>query len=62
LEIYKEIKNDILGTFYVGGRTLYSEKQTVPVNRGLLEIENPRPRRGKLWHGRPPVKIIEKYD
>jgi hypothetical protein len=36
LEIYKEIKNDILGTFYVGGRTLCSEQQTLPVNRGLF--------------------------
>jgi hypothetical protein len=36
LEIYKEIKNDILGTFYVGGRTLYSEHPTIPAHRGLF--------------------------
>jgi hypothetical protein len=52
--MYQNIKMDMLGTFYVGGRTIDG--------RGTEEWKQnyeQEKRKGRVWHGRPPVKIIE---
>lgn len=53
----------MLSTFYVGGQTdIYKQNRTR--SRKLNKMSNyhleglEREKKGKLWHGRPPVKII----
>ena len=62
MELYANTKKDMLTTFYVGGGR--SSKEESPSKRGTLCLYSPplepivKQKRGRLWHGRPPVKII----
>jgi hypothetical protein len=55
----------MLESFYIGGKTLNHHQDKIAQfdkEEEYIVEELPRAKRGKLWHGRPPVKIIEKYD
>lgn len=54
----------MLNTFYVGGGISTPRKGYQPEKIRYSEcmpFDN-KAKRGRVWHGRPPVKIIEKYD
>jgi hypothetical protein len=62
LRMYQDVKQQMIGTFYVGTRNSPAKGnlKTLPVRNSEYESHDARTKRGKLWHGRPPVKIIER--
>jgi hypothetical protein len=54
----------MLGTFYVGGKKFLNypiEENSTLFQTHWTENENSKNKKGRLWHGRPPVKIVERY-
>ena len=62
LKNYQDVKKSMLGSFYVGakGPDLAETKHYSPIRYSECSNYEFKGRRGKVWHGRPPVKIIEK--
>lgn len=59
LNMYSTIKNDMLETFYVDGKTLNQSNRIYYFDSSKFQLDNEiKLKKGRLWHGRPPVKII----
>ena len=59
LRAYQDIKEQMLGTFFIGKEGKKSRnKEKTPQRMSECTQYDFKIRRGKVWHGRPPVKIV----
>jgi hypothetical protein len=65
-ELYKAMKMNLLNDFYVGGQNINQidnmDIRTIRTNDFRKDHDHSIMKRGRIWHGRPPVKIIERFD